>query len=176
MEKTMEKIYYSYQEIHNTIRDMAQKIIKSGYEPDYLLAIGGGGLIPARILRTFIDKPIVTVTLSRYHDDGETSDTPVKHQWIDDILVDLNNKKILLIDEVDDCRTTLEYCIRELLKTYEMDISVFVMHNKLKEKHGVIPEEVKNVFIGKDIPNKWICYPWDALDIDTHVLLSNKTK
>jgi len=172
----MDKYYYSYKEIHSTIKEMAYKIIASGYEPDYLLAIGGGGLIPARILRTFIDKPIVTVTLSRYHDNGETSDVPVKHQWIDDILVDLNNKKILLIDEVDDCRTTLEYCIRELMKTYEMEISVFVMHNKLKEKHGIIPEEVKNVFIGQDIPNKWICYPWDALDIETHELLAEKAK
>ena len=172
----MEKFYYSYKDIHNTIKEMAKTIIESGYEPDYLLAIGGGGLIPARILRTFIDKPIVTVTLSRYQSSGETSDVPVKHQWIDDILVDLNNKKILLIDEVDDCRTTLEYCIKELMKTYDMEISVFVMHNKLKEKHGVIPEKVKNIFIGKDIPNKWICYPWDALDINTHELLAAKNK
>ena len=168
----MEKIYFSYKDIHNTIKDMAKEVITSGYEPDYLMAIGGGGYIPARILRTFIDKPIISVALSRYDDKGSASDTPVKHQWIENIRFDLNKKKILLIDEVDDCRTTFEYCIRELLKTFDMEISVFVIHNKLKTKHGVFPEEIKHVFIGKDLPNKWIRYPWDALDIDTHELLA----
>jgi len=171
----MEKYYFSYREIHEIIQKKAKEIISSGYMPDYLLAIGGGGYIPARILRTFIHRPIVTVSLSRYDDiTGKTVSIPIKQQWIDKISIDLTDKKVLLVDEVDDCRTTLEYCVNELLKTYDMELSIFVLHNKLKEKHGKIPEAVKNIFIGKEIENKWINYPWDALDIKAHEELSKE--
>jgi uncharacterized protein len=168
----MEKYYFSYKEIHETIQKSAKDIVASGFEADYILAIGGGGFIPARLLRTFLEKPIITVTLSRYNSKNEAVNIPIKQQWIDNIHFDLNNKKVLLVDEVDDCRTTLEYCIKELLKSYNIDLSVFVLHNKIKEKHGVIPSEVKHIFIGKDIENKWINYPWDAMDINAHELMT----
>lgn len=173
----MEKYYFSYKEIHKIIQQKAKDIIRTGFVPDYILAIGGGGFIPARILRTFIDKPVISVSLSRYTAEGVAVDKPIKQQWIDKIHVDLNKKKILLVDEVDDCKTTLEYCINELFKSYDMELSVFVLHNKLKEKHGKIPKGVKHFFIGKDIEDKWINYPWDALDITAHEqLASNKGK
>ena len=170
----MEKYYFSYKKIHETIQAKSKDIISSGFVPDYILAIGGGGYIPARILRTFIDKPIISVTLSRYTPAGETIEKPIKQQWIDNIHIDLNGKKVLLVDEVDDCRTTLEYCIEELLKGYSMELAVFVLHNKLKEKRGKIPKEIKHVFIGEDIEDRWINYPWDALDISAHELLTSK--
>jgi uncharacterized protein len=169
----MDKYYFTYTEIHKTIQTSAKDILTSGFMPDYILAIGGGGFIPARILRTFITKPLITVSLSRYKNSGEIVDIPIKHQWVESINVDLNGKKILLVDEVDDCRTTLEYCINELFKTYDMELAVYVLHNKKKEKHGKIPKEVKHVFIGKEIENKWINYPWDALDIEAHEFIAN---
>ncbi len=162
------KQYFSYNHIHKIIQKTADEIVKSGFEPDYHLAIGGGGFIPARIMRTFIDKPIITVTLSRYNDDKEMVDIPIKHQWIDDMHVDIKGKKILLVDEIDDARTTLEYCIKELLKHEPEEIAVFVLHNKLKDKAGEIPAEVKKIYIGEDIEDKWIVYPWESTDIDEH--------
>jgi uncharacterized protein len=170
----MKKYYFSYKEIHKIIQAKSKDIIRSGFIPDYILAIGGGGYIPARILRTFIDKPVISVTLTRYTSEGKAIDKPIKQQWIDKIHIDLSGKKVLLVDEVDDCRTTLEYCIDELFKSYNMELSVFVLHNKLKEKQGKIPKEVKHFFVGKDIEDKWINYPWDALDISAHELLAAK--
>ena len=43
-----------------------------------------------------------------------------------------------------------------------------VLHNKLKEKRGALPPEVKLYLSGLDIEDKWVCYPWDAKDIDQH--------
>ncbi len=41
------------------------------FKPDYIVAIAGGGLIPARILRTFINVPIISVTISFYNDKNQ---------------------------------------------------------------------------------------------------------
>ena len=72
------------------------------------------------------------------------------------------------MDEVDDSRSTLEYCIRELLRHHPAEIAVAVLHDKKKEKRGIIPQEVSRYFAGRTIEDRWVAYPWDAQDIDAH--------
>ena len=72
------------------------------------------------------------------------------------------------MDEIDDTRTTLAYCVRELLRHDPAEIAVAVMHLKQKEKQDQFPDELKHYFVGKKIPDKWTFYPWDARDIDEY--------
>ena len=99
------KRYFSYNEIHRTVADLAREILASGFEPDVTVAIGTGGFIPARILKTFLKKPILTVGVKLYTDDNQIGDGPKKVQWIDEVERKLKGRKVLLIDEVDDSRT-----------------------------------------------------------------------
>lgn len=94
----------------------------------------------------------------------------------------LIGKNVLIVDEVDDTRTTLEYAVRELEKDVEAarqqqgrdektNFSIFVLHNKDKEKKGHLPEDMvkENRYIAAvTVPDVWICYPWEATDIDEH--------
>ncbi|MCF7913929.1 MAG: phosphoribosyltransferase [Spirochaetaceae bacterium] len=160
------KLYFSYNDIHKTVKSLAQQIKSSGYEPELMVAIGTGGFIPARILKTFVEKPVYTVGISYYDRENKPKDAPQKIQWIDEVEQKLEGKKILLVDEVDDSRATLEYCLRELLKHKPREIAVAVLHNKRKDKRGIIPEEVDHYFAGRELDDLWICYPWDADDID----------
>jgi hypoxanthine phosphoribosyltransferase len=75
---------------------------------------------------------------------------------------------VLLVDEVDDSRVTLEYCLKELLGHKPKEIAVVVLHNKNKEKRGSLPEEIRHYFVGREMEDRWICYPWDAEDIASH--------
>ena len=162
----MDKYWFTYEDIHSTIRDLAERIRQSGYDADAIVAIGSGGFIPARILRTYIKKPIFAVGIAYYDDENKPTDTPHKVQWVDEVERKLTGKRILLVDEVDDSRTTLEYCIRELLTHKPASVAVAVLHNKDKEKRGMIPPEVKLYLAGRELEDRWICYPWDALDIE----------
>ncbi|MGC9313690.1 MAG: phosphoribosyltransferase, partial [Sediminispirochaetaceae bacterium] len=105
-----EKMYFTYNDIHKTIKKMAAQIDSAGYEPELMVAIGTGGFIPARMLKTFLNKPIYTVGISYYDLQNKPKDSPQKIQWIDEVEKKLQGKKILLVDEVDDSRVTLEYC------------------------------------------------------------------
>ena len=94
----------------------------------------------------------------------------------------LIGKNILIVDEVDDTRTTLEYAVRELEKDVEAarqrlgrdektNFSIFVLHNKYKEKKGYLPTDMlaENRYLAAvTVPDVWICYPWEATDIDEH--------
>lgn len=99
-------------------------------------SIGGGGYVPARILRSFLKKPgspnipIQAIGLSLYEQlssDGpeETPGTKVtRTQWLDFSALkntDLVGKNILIVDEVDDTRTTLQYAVQELTKDVEAE-------------------------------------------------------
>ena len=130
--------------------------------PQLMIAIGGGGYVPARILRSFLKRegapniPIQAIGLSLYESLPETmagNQTPgvpevagtkvTRTQWLDlSALGEMDNlvgKRVLIVDEVDDTRTTLEYAVRELEKDVELarvrsgsqektQFSIFVLH------------------------------------------------
>ncbi len=162
------RYYLSYEQIHTTIRELAGQIRADGFDPDVIVAIGSGGFIPARILKTFLKKPILTVGISYYGPDNKPAKMPRTIQWIDEVEKKLAGRKVLLVDEVDDSRVTLEYCLRELLRHGACEIAIAVLHNKKKEKKGKIPREIRRYFAGQELEDRWICYPWDAEDISEH--------
>lgn len=99
----------------------------------------------------------------------------------------LIGKNILIVDEVDDTRTTLEYAVRELEKdvaTAKQQLGrdgedtrffIFVLHNKDKPKKGKLPhdmEENGRYLAAMTTGDVWICYPWEATDIDEHDALA----
>lgn len=153
------KLHISYNDIHTLVSDLAEKIIDAKFKPDYILAIGGGGFIPARILRTFIDVPIISVTINFYNEDDTINDTPNIVQWID--CESLKDKKILIVDEIDDTRRTLKHLINMLNNEDVRDLGIAVIHNKIKKKELDITYPY---FEGEKIDDIWVIYPWDICD------------
>lgn len=163
-----------------------------------MIAIGGGGYVPARILRSFLKKPgspnipIQAIGLSLYEslgtgDEVEAPGTKVtRTQWLDLSSLEMANligKNVLIVDEVDDTRTTLEYAVRELEKDVETatqklgrtsektTFSIFVLHNKDKQKKGTLPKDLTDggkYLAAQTVGDEWINYPWEAMDIDEH--------
>jgi len=161
------KKYLTYNDVHLLIAKMANEINK--WKPDFMVAIGGGGFIPARILRTFIATPILAVCIKLYDDSsGQREESPRKLQWLDGLCLEkIKGKKVLIVDEVDDTRATLSYCVPELQKCLVGEIGVFVLQNKLKKKHAELPKEIR-YYSAENVEDAWIVYPWEAEDIKTH--------
>lgn len=177
-------------QVHKLCQNSAERILND-CKPNLIIAIGGGGYVPARILRSFLKKPgnpnipIQAIGLSLYETLGtetpeEVPGTKVtRTQWLDLSSLEMANligKNILIVDEVDDTRTTLEYAVRELQKDVDIateklgrtaektNFSIFVLHNKDKPKRGTLPEAViKDRYVAAvTLPDYWICYPWEA--------------
>lgn len=161
--------------MHKLCQESAERIL-SDFDPQLMIAIGGGGYVPARILRSFLkvpgsaNIPIQAIGLSLYETlpskgaktpstTGSDDTTPgevevpgtkvTRTQWLDltslGEMENLVGKRILIVDEVDDTRTTLEYAVRELEKDVEAArkklgpeaegqktvFSVFVLHVRI---------------------------------------------
>ncbi|KAJ6083827.1 hypothetical protein N7467_007962 [Penicillium canescens] len=198
-----QKVYVTYNQVHKLCQTSADQILKD-FHPNLMIAIGGGGYVPARILRSFLKRtgdpniPIQAIGLSLYEDlgRGDAEEVPgtkvTRTQWLDLSSLEMANligKNILIVDEVDDTRTTLEYAVRELQKDVEIaqkqlgregektNFFVFVLHNKNKEKKGVLPADMMEggrYHASVTTDDVWICYPWEAKDIDEHDALAKE--
>lgn len=192
--------YISYNHMHKLCQESAVKLREAGKIPDIIVAISGGGLIPARMLRTFLKKenggkniPIQAIGLSLYEDLGVDDfkqvigKQVVKTQWLDLNIINerfgtLLGKKILIVDEVDDTRTTLTYALEELEKEVEIakkqqntdketEFSVFVLYNKNKPKKKDLPDYIMKegrYIVASNVDDSWLCFPYDSTDIDLH--------
>ncbi|GAB4817279.1 hypothetical protein N2152v2_004325 [Parachlorella kessleri] len=197
-----ERMYVTYDGVHKSIINSVELLRLAGWDtPDYLIAISGGGLIPARILRTALRTAssngacaaIKVIGLELYSDelDGRPLERGVvRTQWLEQHSTQLVGKRILIVDEVDDSRATLAYATRELLADIAAEegvlaaqgrpvpptqLGVFVLHNKQRPKAGALPEGVPQ-FVAQELDSDpWICYPWDAQDIQEHTRLAHLT-
>lgn len=163
-----EKYYLTYNRIHAMAAGLAERITADGFVPDIMVAIGTGGFIPARMLKTFLKVPIITVGIAYYDAHDKPMDTPRILQWIDNPERFITGKRVLVVDEVDDSRATLAFCTKRLLTHNPAELAVTVLHNKRKEKKGVFPERLNRYFAAEELDDIWICYPWDAFDIGEH--------
>jgi len=198
--------------VHKLCQEAAPRILNQ-FKPQLMIAIGGGGYVPARILRSFLKQPgspnipIQAIGLSLYEQlpsshpsrvstPGEIEQLGTKvtrTQWLDltslGEMENLVGKRILIVDEVDDTRTTLEYAVKELEKDVETArqklgargektvFSVFVLHNKNKDKKGSLPDDMltdNRYLAARTVGDVWICYPWEATDIDEHDAMATK--
>ncbi len=166
--------YFTYTQMHRLVRKVASQIEEDQFDPDFMIAIGTGGFIPARILKIYMDKKVLTVGLSYYDDDNNPKPTLIKIQWLENDQEKIRGKKILLVDEVNDSGLTLEYTLQELLKCDPKEIAVLVLHDKKKEKKGMIPGAIKRYYVGEITGSGWIHYPWEAEDIDFHNYMSTQ--
>ncbi|KAF8269851.1 PRTase-like protein [Lactarius quietus] len=201
MATEVEHVRVTYNDVHNIIKRSAEKV--NEFKPDLVIAIGGGGFFPARVLRTFLKSPdtsknvpIYAICLSLYEPvPGVTSEQigseVIRTQWLGpeagEILL---GKRVLIVDEVDDTRKTLQYAVSELKKDAENAVQilphheregakttfgVFVVHNKLKPKLGSLPADIP-YYAGEEVEDLWLDYPWEAADIEEHDRLAAAQK
>lgn len=194
----MSKKFISYNEVHRLIGRSIDELVER-FQPSLLIAISAGGFLPTRILRNFLKTkfsgkslPIQTIGLSLYENE---SGRIKKTQWIDSnypespLAICFSGENLLIVDEVDETRTTLAFAIENLSKDIEKQredfrarnqawiepkIAVFVVHNKNIEKRAQLPQQIMDqlYFAAETVGPEWIVYPWDAFDIDQHTALA----
>ncbi|KAF5316680.1 hypothetical protein D9619_006226 [Psilocybe cf. subviscida] len=149
MADEVQHFHVTYNDIHNLIRTSTPQII-TDFDPDLLVAIGGGGFFPARVMvrgclpttdlaiRTFLRSnsskkaiQIQAIGLSLYEPvEGMTSEQigheVIRTQWLGPhsgkLLLGKHN---LIVDEVDDTRKTLHYALSELQKDVEEELLAY---------------------------------------------------
>ncbi len=149
----------SWEEVEKITDELAGKIKDSGFEPDFVVGIANGGLIPLYFLVKKLDyKKVFTITVSSYEKDKKGD---VKILYLPQI--DLSNKKVLLVDEIVETGDTFKTISEVLKKDYKVAEIKTVVLGINKEKCKIIPDF--HVF---EVQGEWVVFPWERHEFPEH--------
>jgi uncharacterized protein len=104
--------YYSWQQLGESMFEIAKRIIESGQKFDRVIALAKGGLTFSRSLVDYLDvKDISTFQIEFYTGIGTTAKTPVITQSLP---VSIKNENVLVFDDVVDHGETMKMATQYL--------------------------------------------------------------
>ncbi len=144
-------------------RELATMVAESGYEPDIILAIARGGLLPAGAIGYALSvKNTYTLNVEFYTGIDERLPMPIMLPPVPS-LVDVGGARILVVDDVADTGRTLRL-VNEFCEGKVAASKIAVLYEK---PHS----EVKCDFVWR-YTDKWVNFPWsdkDPVVTRTHV-------
>ena len=148
-----EKEFLSWGQYGEAARDMAERIAVDGFRPDIILAIARGGLFFGGSLGYALSvKNIYTMNVEYYTGEDERLEVPVVlPPYLE--LVDLEEAKVLVVDDVADTGHTLKI-VRDFCEGKVRDVRTAVLYEKDRSV-------VKCDYIWKRC-NLWIEFPWSV--------------
>lgn len=154
--KNASKVKVSWNEFQKMSEALVAQIKKSGFAPDYLVAVSRGGLVPATIISHQLEnKNLLSVKAEYYEFDNfaeKTRGTKPKPVIAQGFSQKIAGKKVLVIDEILDTGATMKAVVAYLKKKNPAQLKVAVIHSKPWAKFK--PDyEVKST-------DKWVVYPW----------------
>ena len=144
----------TYEAFGSGVRELAQTIADSGFEPDILLGIARGGLIPAGALAYALDaKNLFTISVEFYTGVNSRLDVPV---MLPPFLnaTDLDDATVLIVDDVADTGRTLEL-VHEFCEGHVAHARTAVLYEK--------PQSVIKADYVWRRTDRWINFPWSTL-------------
>ena len=160
------KQFINFSEFVIDIAELAEKIANVDVKYDAIIAIAGGGLVPARLLRNYLKLPIYSINIKTYDEEYKEKSGEVDVvQWLGKAeCCSLGGKNILFVDDLDDTRGTLKHVV-DLLNSPDEGISAgevgfAVLYNKVKEKVYELPDRY-HYYSTRDVEDNWIVFPWE---------------
>jgi hypothetical protein len=148
----MEPISMGWHEIEKAVTALANAV-KREFDPDMIVGVARGGLIPAvRLSHLLGDKLLRIIHVKYYKDINLRKEKP--ELWAD---IGKPKGKVLVVDDVADTGTTLEFVVRYLKEKGVTDIRIATIAWKPKSR-------LKPDFYVYET-DKWIVFPWEEAPV-----------
>lgn len=134
-------------------RELAQMVVDDGYQPDIILSITRGGLLPTGAISYALDLKALHIINVEFY-------TGIESRLVEPVFLpplpaaaDLSGQRALIIDDVADTGHTLNR-VKEFCAPHVAEVRVAVLYEKP-------PSVVKAEYVWKRTPH-WITFPWSA--------------
>jgi hypoxanthine phosphoribosyltransferase len=132
------------------LNKLVNKFNKNGLEPDLIIALSKGALIPAAMLLDRLGIECQVVGVRYYSNIYEVGKTPEIVQHIPNRV---DGKKILLVDDVSDTGQTLKFVKEYLFEKGAVEIKTCTLHYK--------PGSLIKPDYYVEETSSWVIYPWE---------------
>ena len=149
----MSREVLTYELFGQGVRELARQVSASGFQPDILLGIARGGLLPAGALAYALDvKNLFTISVEFYTGVDSRLDVPVMLPPFLDAR-DLDAARVLVVDDVADTGKTLEL-VHQFCAGHVAEARTAVLYQK--------PQSIiKSDFTWRHT-DRWINFPWST--------------
>jgi len=142
----------SWQAVDELIWKVVAEMKAADYQPDVLIAVARGGLVPARILADYLQaKYVSSLQMGHWDAQAELHEEPMLVFPLPEI--DLRGKRVLVIDDVSDEGRTLEQ-VRDYLAARGAEIRTFVLVSKVESR--ALADYCPKVLDDW----RWVLFPW----------------
>lgn len=148
-----EREVLTYELFGTAVRELAQQVVDSGYEPDIILSIARGGLGLGMGLGYALDvKNLSTINVEFYTGVDQRLDVPIMLPPTP-AAVDLSGLKVLIADDVADTGETLRV-VQRFCEGHVAESRTAVIYEK--------PRTVIRPEYSWRVTESWIDFPWSS--------------
>ena len=145
----------SWEQIYAMLLDLGVKIRKDKFKPDIIVGVSRGGWTPARILSDLLENPdIANVKAEFYLGVAETKKEPIITQSVS---VNVNNERVLVVDDVSDTGRSLHLVKSHLLEEGARDLKIATLYYK--------PWSITKPDYYEKTTRDWIIFPWERKEV-----------
>lgn len=141
-----------WHEVEKAVAALANAL-RRDYNPDVIVGIARGGLIPAvRLSHLLGDKMLRIIHVKYYKGVNLRREEP-------ELLADVGKLegKVLVVDDVADTGTTLEFVVRHLKERGAKEVRIATIawkpHSRIKPDFCIFETD------------KWIVFPWEEMEV-----------
>ena len=159
----MKKVYYSWSQVEGACLEIARQMSAHNWKPDYIVGITRGGLVPANLLSQYTGIKMYTLNVSLR--DGEGGET---NCWMAEDAFD--NKKILIVDDINDSGATINWIKQDWPKSCFPDSPKWQQVWGDSVRFAVLTHNFGSKFrdpdyhawtVDKREEDCWLVYPWE---------------
>ena len=146
----MEKIYFTIEEMIDSIKKISVQLVDSKFDPEVIISINRGGCTPGIYLSHYLDKPHEVINIELRDSNVEPDLISIKEK-----IKQFNS--VLIIDDINDSGKTIGV-IRDLSKHLSTNIHFAVLINKSESKSKV---EYYGKMVNNKLLDNWYVFPWE---------------
>ena len=144
-------LHATWQDIQRLCEEVAERVRRSGFVPDIIVAVARGGFPPARIISDILDvRRVASITIEYYKAVKETKSEP---KIVFPLNADVRGKRVLIVDDVADTGHSLLAAKEHVEKAGASEVRVATLHYKpwsvLKPDYYALETDA------------WIIYAWE---------------
>ncbi len=141
----------SWEEAYSLAKILARKIKSSGFEPDLVIGIARGGLVPARVVCDFLlQKDLAAIKVEHWGIAATLGKAKIKFP----LPIDISGKRVLIVDDVADTGDTFSVIMDYIKGKAPSEVKTAVLHYK------TCSTSVPDYWAERQDKWKWIIYPW----------------
>ncbi len=156
----------SWKRVARDSKTLSGLIKTSGYDPNIVVAICRGGLVPARLVCDFLHiKDLTTIKVEHW---GIVAAPTEKAIIKFPLYVDIKDKWVLLVDDITDTGDTLSVSLEHLKKFKPKEIRTAVLIHKISS------DFLPDYYVRKITQWRWVIFPWHVWEDLTNLIKNIK--